>query len=221
MRAAVINVGDEVLAGDTVNTNASWLCTRLSENGVSVERIVVAPDDIEAIAEEVGRLSKAYDSVVVTVGLGPTPDDVTAEGVARALDLSVKVTNETRKTADGYSGDVSEEETAVPEGASLIPNIEGVVPGFVVENVFVLPGVPSEMKAVFGEIEDEFKGEEVSVTYVETDEPESELLGRIEEARNRFGVDIGSYPGDDGVRLKLMGDEEAVKEARAWLSDHV
>lgn len=217
----MVNVGDEVLAGDTVNTNASWLCSRLSENGVSVERVVVAPDDIEAIAEEVGRLSETYDAVIVTGGLGPTRDDVTAEGVAQALDRGTETTDETRRTAELYSGDVSEDAVAVPEGASLIPNSEGVVPGFVVENVFVLPGVPSEMKAVFGEIETEFEGEGVSVAYVDTDEPESELLGQVEEARDRFGVDIGSYPGDDGVRLKLMGDDAAVKEARAWLSDRV
>ncbi len=221
MRAAVVNVGDEVLAGDTVNTNASWLCSRLAGRGVSVERVVVVPDDVAAVADEVRRLSDAYDAVVVTGGLGPTPDDVTAEGVARALDRGVDVTDETREAAAGYSGDVSDEAAAVPAGACPIPNQEGVAPGFAVENVFVLPGVPSEMKAVFGEIEHEFEGDEVGVAYVHTEEPESQLVGRVKEARQRFGVKIGSYPGEDGVRLKLTGEEAAVEDARVWLSERV
>jgi len=221
LRAAVVSVGDELLAGETVNTNASWLCARLAENGVSVERVVVSPDDTEAVAEEVRRLSERYDAVVVTGGLGPTPDDVTAESVARAFGKGVEVTEEAREAAADYSGDVSDEVAALPEGACPVPNPEGVASGFALENVFALPGVPSEMKAVFGEIEGEFEGEEVSVAHVHTDEPESELLSCLEEARDSFGVVVRSYPDDGGVRLKIRGEEEAVVEARAWLAERV
>lgn len=223
MRAAVVNIGDELLAGETVNKNASWLCDRMTEKGVSVERVVVAPDDAEAVAEEVRRLSDAYDAVVVTGGLGPTDDDVTAEGVARAFDRGVEVTDEAREAAASYSGDVSDEAAAVPAGACPVPNPEGVAPGFALENVFALPGIPSEKKAVFRKIEGEFEGNAASVAYVRTDEPESELLSRLEEARNNFGVEVRSYPDEDdgGVRLKLTGDENAVEEARAWLAERL
>lgn len=221
MRAAVVNVGDELLSGETKNGNSSWLCSRLTENGVSVKRVVVVPDDTEAIEERVRRLSERYDAVVVTGGLGPTHDDVTAEGVGRALDRGVEVTDETRNVVDGYSGDVSEEAAAVPAGACPIANPEGVAPGFAVENVFVLPGVPSEMKAVFGEIEGEFDGESVSAEHIETDEPESELVDIIKEVSDRFGVEVGSYPDEDCVRLKIVGDDVSVKEARDWLDERV
>ena len=221
MRAAVISVGDELLAGETVNTNASWLCSRLAENGVGVERVVVSPDDTEAVSEEVRRLADRHDAVVVTGGLGPTPDDVTAEGIARAFGKGVEVTKGAHEAATGYSGDVSDDVAAVPEGACPVPNPEGVAPGFALENVFALPGVPSEMKAVFGEIEGEFEGEAVSVAHVHTDEPESELLSRLEEARDSFGVEVRSYPDEDGVRLKITGEEDAVVEAREWLAERV
>jgi molybdenum cofactor synthesis domain-containing protein len=221
LRAAVVSVGDELLAGETVNTNASWLCSRLAENGVGVERVVVSPDDKEAVSEEVRRLADRHDAVVVTGGLGPTPDDVTAEGIARAFGKEIEVTKEAREAAAGYSGDVSDDVAAVPEGACPVPNPEGVAPGFALENVFALPGVPSEMKAVFGEIEAEFEGEAVSVAHVHTDEPESELLSRLEEARDSFGVEVRSYPDEDGVRLKITGEEDAVGEAREWLAERV
>ncbi len=221
MRAAVVSVGDELLAGETTNENASWLCSRLSENGVGVERVVVAPDEVEAIAEEVRRLSEAYDAVVVTGGLGPTPDDVTAEGVARAFRKELEVTEEAHEAAAEYSGEVSDEVAAVPAGACPVPNPEGVAPGFALKNVFALPGVPSEMKAVFEDIEGEFKGDEVTVAYIHTDEPESELIGRVGKARDRFGVEVRSYPDEDSVRLKITGEEEGVEEARAWLAERV
>lgn len=221
MRAAVVSVGDELLSGETTNKNASWLCSRLSENGVGVGRVVVVPDEAEAIAEEVRRLAERYDAVVVTGGLGPTPDDVTAEGIARAFGKGMEVTEEAHEAAADYSGNVSDGVAAVPAGACPVPNPEGVAPGFALENVFVLPGVPSEMKAVFGEIEAEFKGETVSVAYVHTDEPESELLGRVEEARDSFGVEVRSYPDEGSVRLKITGEEEGVEEARAWLAERV
>jgi len=86
MQVAVVTVGDELLAGDTENTNASWLGTRLTERGADVRRVVVVPDDEDAIAAEVSTLADRYDAVVVTGGVGPTHDDVTMDGVAAAFD---------------------------------------------------------------------------------------------------------------------------------------
>ncbi|MFW6000537.1 MAG: molybdopterin-binding protein, partial [Halorubrum sp.] len=85
MNAAVVTVGDELLDGDTENTNATWLCDRLDARGVTVRRVTVVPDEVSQIARVVNEYHAEYDAVIVTGGLGPTHDDVTMEGVAAAF----------------------------------------------------------------------------------------------------------------------------------------
>ena len=221
MDVALVTVGDELLAGDTVNTNAAWLGERLTDRGASVRRVSVVPDRVADIARVVNEHAAEFDAVVVTGGLGPTHDDVTMEGVAAAVGRPV----ETSETAlewltdeGGYARDDLATGTAdVPAGARPLHNEVGVAPGCVVENVYVLPGVPEEMHAMFEAIEAEFDGERQHVGFVTVDEPESALVDRFEELQERFDVKVGSYPGD-GVRVKIASvDEEAVEAAAAWL----
>jgi len=223
MDVAVLTVGDEVLAGETTNTNAAWLGRRLTERGATVARVVVVPDDHEAIETTVRLLSTGYDGVIVTGGLGPTPDDVTMAGVAAAFDRDVISHPDAVayfETHDGYSS-ADADATALPEGARFLANDAGVAPGAVVANCYVLPGVPAEMKAVFERVADEFAGETRVVETVYAAEPESALVDRIEGVRERFDVAVGSYPGD-GVRVRLRGtDAGEVSDAAAWLREHV
>ena len=225
MDVALVCVGDELLAGDTVNTNAAWLGRRLSDRGVDVERVTVVPDREADIARVVNEYRAEYDAVVVTGGLGPTHDDVTMTGVAAALARPVVENGaalEWLTTEGGYARDDLAEGTAdIPEGARPLHNDEGVAPGCVVENVYVLPGVPDEMEAMFERIEGEFEGEERHVGVVAVDEPESALVDRLAELRERFDVTVGSYPGEN-VRVKLRTTEEAELEAALeWLRANV
>ena len=89
MRVAIVTVGDELLVGDTVNTNAAWLGERLDERGVGIKRVVTLPDRVADIARVVNEYRAEYDAVVVTGGLGPTHDDKTMEGVAAAFGREV------------------------------------------------------------------------------------------------------------------------------------
>ncbi|WP_122091361.1 competence/damage-inducible protein A [Halalkalicoccus subterraneus] len=225
MYVALVTVGDEILAGDTINTNAAWLGQRLAERGVDVERVTVIPDRIEEIARVVGEYHTEYDAVIVTGGLGPTHDDLTIEGVAAALDRAVE-RNEAALSwlleEGGYERDELTAGTAdLPQGARPLHNEVGVAPGAVVEGIYVLPGVPDEMKAMFESVEAEFEGEPRYVARVFTTEPESELVPRLAELRERFDVTVGSYPGD-GVKLKLTGtDERTVEDAAGWLRERV
>jgi molybdenum cofactor synthesis domain-containing protein len=225
MDAGLITIGDEILAGDTVNTNAAWLGERLRDLGVSVERMLVVPDRVADIAEVVNEYRAAYDAVVVTGGLGPTHDDVTMAGVAAAFGTELAADEDVRhwlEDGGGYSGDdLAPATTHIPAGATFLKNPEGVAPGCVIQNVYVLPGLPREMKAMFGLIESEFSGATRYSETVTTPEPESELLDRITEARERFDVRIGSYPGE-AVRLKIESeDEQAVEAATQWLLERV
>ncbi len=225
MRVAVVTVGDELLAGDTVNTNATWLCERLTERGVEVERVTTVPDRVADIARVVNEYRAEYDAVVVTGGLGPTHDDVTMEGVAAAVGRYVEQHDEALEwltTQGGYqAGDLVDGTTHLPSGARMLPNTEGVAPGAIVESVYVLPGVPAEMKAMFEPIAEEFSGELTYTAVVETPDPESSLIPVMNEVQSEFAVGVGSYPGDS-VRLKVSGREEReVDAAAAWLRERV
>ncbi len=225
MQVAVVTVGDELLAGDTENTNATWLCQRLTERGVDVERVTTVPDRVSDIARVVNEYHADYDAVVVTGGLGPTHDDLTMESVAAAFGRELEPNEEALEWLEvhgGYSAEnLAEGTTMLPARARMLPNEEGVAPGCVVESVYVLPGVPAEMKAMFESVAEEFSGDRKYVAEVVTDEPESELLDRLEAVRTRFDVNVGSYPGEH-VRLKLTaGDEGTVEEAAEWLEERV
>jgi len=225
MRVALVIVGDEILSGDTTNTNAAWLGQRLTDAGVSVERMTVVPDLVADIARVVNEFHAEYDAVIVTGGLGPTPDDVTMDGVAAAFGTEVGPDEEVRRwliEEGGYSNeDLAPATTHIPERARPLPNPEGVAPGCVIENTHVLPGVPAEMKAMFELVDEAFTGDPAYVETVVTPEPESDLLDRITAAQEEFDVTVGSYPGEN-VRLKVQGpDRDQVEKAAAWLRERV
>ncbi|WP_435195553.1 competence/damage-inducible protein A [Natronomonas sp. EA1] len=224
MRVALVTVGDELLAGDTVNTNAAWLGSRLDERGVTVERATVVPDRKADIARVVNEYHAEYDAVIVTGGLGPTHDDLTMEAVAAAFGRAVEPNAEALDWLaehGGYSNeDLATGTAELPVGATPLHNEVGVAPGCRLESVYVFPGVPDEMKAMFESVADDFSGTKRHVEFVAVDEPESALISRFETLRERFDVKVGSYPGES-VRVKLESeDETAVADAAAWLREN-
>jgi molybdenum cofactor synthesis domain-containing protein len=225
MRVAVVTVGDELLSGETVNTNAAWLGQRLAERGVTVGRTTVVPDEVAAIARVVNEYHAEFDAVVVTGGLGPTHDDKTIEAVAAAFGRDVVESEDAIAWLEEHGGytrdDLTDGTGEVPEGSRVLPNHEGVAPGCVVENCYVLPGVPAEMKRMFEEVAGEFAGEQRYVRTVDAAEPESALLDRLAEVQEQFPVKVGSYPGDY-VTVRFEGTEEdLVEEAAAWFGERV
>ncbi|MFD1647336.1 competence/damage-inducible protein A [Haloarchaeobius litoreus] len=239
MQVAILTVGDEVLAGETTNTNAAWLAEELTGRGVTVTRILTVPDDEAVIAEWVREFSAGFDAVVVTGGIGGTPDDVTVEAVARAFDRPMVVREDQRERlvrraeafreanpdlAADYEFDVDFDAVAsLPEGARTLVTDESWAPGCVVANVYVLPGIPEEMRAMFAVVADEFAGDRTSET-VYTPTPEGALGGALGVVRERFDVAVGSYPApvDEPGRIRVSGsDPDAVAAAVAWLRDHV
>ena len=225
MNVAIVTVGDELLVGQTVDTNATWLAERLTDRGCTVDRITTLPDNTETIAEVVGDYRASYDAVVVTGGLGPTLDDVTMAGVAAAVDRELthhEAAHEWLTDQGGYAaGDLDEGTTDLPAGARMLPNEVGVAPGAVLDGIYVLPGVPSEMKAMFESVAAEFAGQQVHTQTVVVDEPESALLDRLAAVDEQFDVSVGSYPGEY-VRVKVSGTDEATVAAAAdWFATRV
>ncbi|WP_266076164.1 competence/damage-inducible protein A [Haladaptatus caseinilyticus] len=239
MQVAILTVGDELLAGDTVNTNAAWLAEEIHDRGGSVRRILTVPDDADVIARRVYDWHESFDAVVVTGGLGGTPDDVTMDAVAMAFDRNATVDTEIRdrleakarkfaaenlELTDEYDLELDLDEAAeLPTGGRPLITDAGWAPGCVVENVYVLPGIPREMKAMFELIADEFDGAVVSET-IHTPAPEGALGTVLAGVRDRFDVAVGSYPGrgDTPGRLKVTStDADEISAAVAWLRDNV
>lgn len=233
MEVAVITVGDELLAGDTTNTNASWLAERLTERGVTVRRILTVPDERSLIRSHVCEYSDAFDAVIVTGGIGNTPDDVTIEAVADAFDRGLAVSEQARADLEETLAALSDSvpdidvdidaEATVPEGARPLLNAEGLAPGCVVENVYVLPGIPSELKQMFDTVEEEFAGDAVS-RFLYTVKPEANVVPDLEAVAEEFDVAVGCYPDRDANhnRLKLTAtDDETLADATAWLRDRI
>ena len=225
MKVAIVTVGDELLAGETVDTNSTWLASQLTDRGCTVTRITTVPDQIEVIAAVVNEYRADDDAVIVTGGLGPTHDDRTMEAVAAAVGRDLEHHPEAEAwltTEGGYSAaELDAGTTDLPAGARMVPNEAGVAPGAVIESIYVLPGVPTEMKTMFGHVAAEFSGEPIHTEVVVADEPESALIDRLETAQQRFAVDVGSYPGEY-VRVKFRGgDSEAVAAAADWFRQQV
>jgi len=233
MEVAIITVGDELLAGDTTNTNASWLAERLTERGVTVRRILTVPDERSLIRSHVCEYSDAFDAVIVTGGIGNTPDDVTIEAVADAFDRGLTVSEQARADLEETLAALSESvpdidvdidaEATVPEGARPLLNAEGLAPGCVVENVYVLPGIPSELKQMFDTVAEEFTGDAVS-RFLYTVKPEANVVPDLEAVAEEFDVAVGCYPDRDANhnRLKLTAtDEETLVDATVWLRDRI
>src|SRR5699024_2805970 len=143
MRVALLSVGDELLAGDTANTNTTWLGARLTERGATVDRSVVVPDRIDEIADTIADLHERYDAVLVTGGLGPTHDDLTMDAVAQAFDRKLETNDDAvawlETHRDYERADLAENTAKLPTDARIIHNEVGVAPGCVVESVYVFP----------------------------------------------------------------------------------
>lgn len=233
MDVALLTVGDELLSGDTANTNATWLATQLTERGATVARILVVPDDRELLASKVVEYSDLFDATIVTGGLGGTPDDRTMEGVAAAFDRSLVVNERARSDVEERVETVREEfpdidvdieaEASIPDGSQPLLNEPGLAPGCVLENVYVLPGIPREMKAMFEKIEERFAGDVRSRT-VFTPTPEADLVSDLTAAEERFDVAVGCYPDREvrHNRIKLVGnDTDELAAARDWLGERI
>jgi molybdenum cofactor synthesis domain-containing protein len=225
--ATILTIGNEIVCGDVANTNASWIAQRLAPLGVSVRLIAAVPDEIDEIAEFVRAEAPRSDFVVVTGGLGGTPDDITREAIAHAF--SVEQEEVPDLAADLRARFTGAPEYAarfaqIPRGSRALDNPLGGAPGFVIENVWVMPGLPSEMMAMFESVEEEFRrGSPIGSwrrTYVTR---ESLIASALVEVGERHpSVLVGSYPSfhEHGAEVEVVvksSDADELARAVAWL----
>jgi molybdenum cofactor synthesis domain-containing protein len=213
------------------NSNGSWLARRLAPLGVSVRLIAAVPDVIDDIAEFVRREALLVDFLLVTGGLGGTPDDLTREAIAHAFGVGQEEVADL--AADLRARFIGDPEYAaawarLPAGSRPLPNPLGGAPGFAIENVYVMPGLPAEMEAMFDAIAEEFRrGEPIGSWRQTYSTRESTIAPLLAEAGERWpGVVIGSYPMFplDGPQVEVVvksSDANALAEASAWLASAI
>ena len=223
--AAIFVIGDEILHGEIGDDNGPWLINQLSDLGIDVERCIILPDEPDVIAEELQRFDHC-DYRFTTGGLGPTHDDRTLEGVARALDRSLVTDEELIELLQEQHGPLNDAQRRMalrPEGGTFVHIENSLGLGFKVENIYVFPGFPEELKVMFETVADEFGGDVVSAS-VETATPEGALKDVLDGVRERFDVAVGSYPahGDEPGRVKVTGtDPDEVDRAIEWTDERV
>jgi molybdenum cofactor synthesis domain-containing protein len=229
--AAIVTIGNELVAGDVPNTNGSWLAKRLAPLGVRTRLLVAIPDEIEVIADVIRAEAARHDFVLATGGLGGTPDDITREALAHAFAVpQVEFAELAVELRGRFRGDpeYAARWALLPEGSRPLANPLGGAPGFAIENVHVFPGLPSEMEAMFLAIEEEFRrGSPIDAWRRVYRTRESVIAGVLVEAGERWpGVLVGSYPtfGDGGPTVEVVvksSDAEELEAASAWLESAI
>ena len=222
--AAVLAIGDELLSGRTKDKNIGYIAEYLTNIGIDLCEARVVADDIGAIADAVNMLREKYTYVFTTGGIGPTHDDITADGIGAAFGRPVGYQPEAKAMLEAYFGDQINEArlrmARMPEGAELIPNPLSKAPGFRVGNVFVMAGVPSIMQAMLDGIAQHLEtgAKMLSHSIHGRSLKEGDIgvpLGAIQEAHP--GAMIGSYPHYDGKRLStslvVRARDQAVLDA--------
>tara|TARA_B100000579_G_scaffold35518_1_gene24831 strand:- start:102 stop:851 length:750 start_codon:yes stop_codon:yes gene_type:complete len=220
VNAAILIIGNEILSGRTQDTNTSTLASWLNSIGVKVQEVRVIPDIEKTIVDTLNLLRKENDYVFTTGGIGPTHDDITAESVSKAFGLKYEIHKEGYKILEAYykPGEFNEGRQKMvwmPENAELILNPTSGAPGFSVENVFCLPGVPSIMKSMLGGLKNKIVGGEPILSHtISLKTVESEIASSLTKVQNdNQDVEIGSYPffhaGKLGVSIVLRSENQS------------
>jgi molybdenum cofactor synthesis domain-containing protein len=219
VNAAIVIIGNEILSGRTQDVNVATISKWLNELGVNLEEVRVIPDIENSIIKTVNELKKNFNYVFTTGGIGPTHDDITSKSIAKAFNLTYGYHKVAYSILEKYYGknkfSLGRKKMAMmPIKASLILNPSSGAPGFAVENVYCLPGVPSILKSMLGGLNNKIKGgKKISTKTISVQTVESEIAKSLEEVQHKFKeVEIGSYPffrlGKIGVSMVIRSTDK-------------
>jgi molybdenum cofactor synthesis domain-containing protein len=225
--AGIVVIGNEILSGKVIDTNSGFLARELRKAGVDVRRISVVADDLDEIASAVRDFHERFDLVFTSGGVGPTHDDMTIEGIARAFGRRVlREPGLEQKLREFYKDKVNEARlkmSEVPDGAELIYGGTLAFPTMKIENVYILPGIPEILQSKFLAIRDRFAADPFHLRVVYTRQGEGAIAEFLNQTLRSYPqLLLGSYPkiGDSEYVVKLTlesKDREYVERALAHL----
>ena len=220
VNAAILIIGNEILSGRTQDTNTSTLAKWLNSIGVQITEVRIIRDIEKEIINTLNFLRTNNDYVFTTGGIGPTHDDITAQSVAKAFDVSYEVHKEAYKILEAYykPGEFNkgrQKMVWMPKKAKLILNPTSGAPGFSIENVFCLPGVPSILKSMLGGLKNDIVGGKPILSHtISLRTVESEIANSLTRVQDKNkDVEIGSYPffqaGKLGVSIVIRSEDQS------------
>lgn len=201
--AAILVIGDEILSGRTKDKNIGWLAEQLNEMGIDLIEARVIADVEEVIIRHVKELSHAYDYVFTSGGIGPTHDDITTQSIANAFGKKViRHPEAVRRLLAHYEGtdipfnEARQKMADIPEDARLIDNPASAAPGFILENIYVMAGVPSILQAMFEGLRDSLQGGQKRMRLtVQCAIGEGTIATIMQQVSDSYdGLSVGSYP---------------------------
>jgi molybdenum cofactor synthesis domain-containing protein len=220
--AGIVVIGNEILSGKVTDTNSPFMARELRALGVTLERITTIPDDVEVIAATVRQFAERYEIVFTSGGVGPTHDDVTMEGVARAFGRQVIRHPELDRRLRDYLGANANEARMrmadTPEGAELISDQRLGFPTIKCENVYILPGIPEILEQKFTALKERFAASPYHLRVVYTRDGEGSIAEHLNATVAKFPeLMLGSYPKlghpEYAVKLTLESKDQAYVEA--------
>ena len=220
LTAGVIIIGDEILSGRTQDSNSNFIANELINAGIQLEQIRIIQDDEKTIIETVKEFHNSYTYVFTTGGIGPTHDDITAASISKAFDLQYEIHKDAFNILEKYYkpdefNEGRQKMALMPSKAKLILNPTSGAPGFIVENVFCLPGVPSILKSMLGGLKNEISGGLPIISHtINLRTVESEIAKSLTLVQdNNKDVEIGSYPffraGKLGVSIVVSSEDQS------------
>jgi len=220
VNAAIIIIGNEILSGRTQDVNSSTIALWLNSLGVKVQEVRVIPDVEDVIVKTINEVRKKNNYVFTTGGIGPTHDDITAKSISKAFNVKYEVNKEAYKILENYykQGEFNEGRQKMawtPSQAKLISNPTSGAPGFIIGNVYCLPGVPSILKSMLGGLNNLISGGKPIISHtINLRTVESEIAKSLTLVQDsNKDVEIGSYPffkaGKSGVAIVIRSDEQS------------
>ena len=233
VNAAIIIIGNEILSGRTQDINTSTLALWLNSLGVKVQEVRVIPDIEDVIVKTINIVRKKNNYVFTTGGIGPTHDDITAKSISKAFNVKYEVNKEAYKILENYYkprefNEGRQKMSWTPANAKLILNPTSGAPGFIINNVYCLPGVPSILKSMLGGLKNEISGGKPIISHtINLRTVESEIAKSLTTVQeNNKDVEIGSYPffraGKVGVSIVMISDDKSkIEVCNSQISEFV
>ena len=201
--AAILVIGDEILSGRTKDQNIGTIAEHLTSLGIDLKEVRIVPDEEPDIIAALNELRSRWTYVFTTGGIGPTHDDITADAVAKAFNVSIDIDPRARKLMAEYYANRGIELTParlrmarIPATSTIVMNEISAAPGFMIGNVIVMAGVPSIMKVMLTDVTQHLRrGAPIQSRIIELDRPESEIAELFRQhALAHPDVTMGSYP---------------------------
>jgi len=200
---AIVVIGNEILSGRTQDKNINFITGRCDKIGLDVQEVRIIPDIEKRIIKTVLELHESFDYVFTTGGIGPTHDDITTESIAKAFNVETEINKIAIQRLKNHYKNMNielnkarEKMAVIPKGAGLIDNPVSSAPGFITKNIYVLPGVPKILQAMFLELEDKICGvtnmKNKNIVVYSAEGEIADILIKVQEEFNE--VSIGSYP---------------------------